>query len=141
MADDELPGLKAMTPRNPAYLKNPYAVLKDLRARQPVHHDGEAGSFILTKYADARSILTDRNMWRDPLKAEEAAVFARQSRGQTKDGKARAVSSIMFLDDPDHARIRGPLAQALYARVARFRPEVERIVADALDRIGSQKQF
>ena len=40
-----------------------------------------------------------------------------------------------------HARIRQPLAQALYARVAKFRPEVERIVGEALDRIDASGPF
>ena len=48
---------------------------------------------------------------------------------------------ILTLDDPDHARIRQPLAQALYARVAKFRPEVERIVAETLGRIDASAPF
>src|SRR6185312_13165981 len=41
----------------------------------------------------------------------------------------------------DHARVRQPLAQALYARVARFRPQVERIVDETLDRIEGEAAF
>jgi cytochrome P450 len=50
-------------------------------------------------------------------------------------------TSILMLDNPDHERIRQPLAQALYARVAKFRPEVERIVDEALDAIDASKPF
>ena len=50
-------------------------------------------------------------------------------------------TSILMLDDPDHARIRQPLAQALYARVAKFSPEVERIVDETLDRIDASAPF
>ena len=50
-------------------------------------------------------------------------------------------TSILFLDDPDHARVRGPLMQALYARVAKCRPLVERIVAEALDTLEGQATF
>jgi len=46
-----------------------------------------------------------------------------------------------MLDDPDHARIRQPLAQALYARAARFRPEVERIVGEALGDLDTSGPF
>src|SRR6185312_16074532 len=41
----------------------------------------------------------------------------------------------------DHARVRQPLAQALYARVAKFRPEVERIVGETLDRLAGEAAF
>jgi hypothetical protein len=49
--------------------------------------------------------------------------------------------SILTMDDPDHARVRGPLSQALYKRVAKFRPEVERIVDEALAKIGDATAF
>jgi cytochrome P450 len=50
-------------------------------------------------------------------------------------------TSILMLDDPDHARVRQPLAQALYARVAKFKPEVERIIGEALDAVAGEAEF
>jgi cytochrome P450 len=49
--------------------------------------------------------------------------------------------SVLHMDDPDHARVRGPLAQALYKRVAHGRAEVERIVDEALDRVAALGTF
>jgi cytochrome P450 len=46
-----------------------------------------------------------------------------------------------MLDDPDHARIRHPLTQAFYARVARFKPEIEAIIDGVLDRIDTSGPF
>jgi cytochrome P450 len=46
-----------------------------------------------------------------------------------------------MLDDPDHARVRQPLAQALYARVAKYRPQVEAIVDAALDKLEGEPRF
>ena len=48
-------------------------------------------------------------------------------------------AGIGWMDEPDHSRVRPPIAQALYRRVARLRPVVEAIVAarlDAIDRAG-----
>ncbi|MDO8362349.1 MAG: cytochrome P450, partial [Actinomycetota bacterium] len=81
-------------------------------------------------------------MWRDPLRAEEAAVFQRRLTEGAVEGMPRGeTTSILMLDNPDHARIRQPLSQALYARVAKSRADVERIVDTALDRLQDQPTF
>jgi cytochrome P450 len=138
-----LPGVLALSHFNPAYRENPHALLDDLRARCPVMRDETAGTFFLTRYTDVRALLSDLTLWRDPLKAEPSAVFARRVREERIDGLSREgnPTSILFLDDPDHGRIRKPLAQALYARVAKSRPAVERVVDAALDAIGDAKRF
>ncbi len=142
MTTDPLPGIFQLTPLNPEYRDDPHAVLDDLRARCPVHRDEGSGSFILTRYNDVRPLVSDRSLWRDPIRAEEAAVMSRRFVDDLETTTNRGeTTSILMLDDPDHARIRQPLAQALYARVAKFRPEVERIVGEALDRIDTTKPF
>ena len=141
-AEQPLPGLFQLTPFNPEFQADPHVVLDDLRARCPVHRDEQAGSFILTRYADVRPLVSDRTLWRDPFKAEEAAAIQRRFAEQDTGDRPRGeTTSILMLDDPDHARIRQPLAQALYARVAKFRPEVERIVDETLDAIDASKPF
>ncbi len=142
MAEPPLPGLFQLTPFNPDFQADPHVVLDDLRGRCPVHRDEAAGSFILTRYADIRPLVSDRTLWRSPLRAEEAATIQRRfAEADLGDQPIGETTSILMLDDPDHARIRQPLAQALYARAAKFRPEVERIVDDTLDRIDASKPF
>ncbi|HUZ12905.1 MAG TPA: cytochrome P450 [Caulobacteraceae bacterium] len=137
-----LPTIVQLTPLNPAYREDPHAVLADLRQRCPVHRDESSGSFVLTRYQDVRPLVSDRSLWRDPMRAEPSAVFQRRFADEIPEGVARGdTTSILMLDDPDHARIRQPLAQALYARVARFKPQVERIVAEALDDIDASAPF
>lgn len=141
MSSAPLPTFIQLTPLDPAYRKDPHSTLDDLRRRCPVHRDETAGSFILTRYEDVRATVSDRTLWRDPVHAEPAA---RLSRGfdEIPEGVPRSeASSILTLDDPDHARIRQPLMQAFYARVARYRPEVERIVDETLDRIDTTAPF
>jgi cytochrome P450 len=142
MAEPPLPGLFQLTPFNPDFQADPHVVLDDLRARCPVHRDETAGSFILTRYADIRPLVSDRTLWRSPLHAEEAATMQRRfAEADLGDRPIGESTSILMLDDPDHARIRQPLAQALYARVAKFRPEVERIVDETLDEIDASGTF
>jgi cytochrome P450 len=142
MTSTPLPGIFQLTPLNPDYRDDPHIVLDDLRARCPVHRDETSGSFILTRYNDVRPLVSDRTLWRDPIRAEEAAVMSRRFvddlETQTNRGET---TSILMLDNPDHERIRQPLAQALYARVAKFRPEVERIVGEHLGAIDAAQPF
>jgi len=137
MADDAQPHILELTPLNPAFRDDPHTMLDALRAAHPVLRDEAAGVFFLTRHEDVRGVLTDLTLWRDPAKAEEAAVLTRRIVEQRVEGldSSDRQGSILLMDDPDHARLRPPLAQALYRRVARFRPEVERIVAAALDAI------
>jgi hypothetical protein len=131
-----LPNILQLTPLDPAYREDPYAVLADLRERCPVHRDEMAGTFMLTRYEDVRALVSDRSLWRDPLLAEESAVFTRRFADNVPEGMKRTeTTSILMLDDPDHSRIRQPLTQAFYARVAKVRPQVEAIIDATLDSI------
>lgn len=140
-----LPNVMDLTPMNPAFNDDPHVLLDRLRRECPVHRDTGAGTFILTRYADVRGTLSDTTMWRDPLKTEPEAYLAKQVRTQRLAGVETVPEGedmgILLLDDPDHARIRQPLAKALYKRVAKAKPLVQAVVDDALDAIGSRTSF
>ncbi|MDX2238444.1 MAG: cytochrome P450 [Hyphomonadaceae bacterium] len=143
MADEMLPAnMMALTPLNPAFQADPHALLKPLREQCPVFHDQTFGAFIISKYADVRALVSDRTLWRDPVRAEDASMFAQRIRAERAAAmEGPSGTSILFLDDPDHARVRQPLAQALYARVAKAKPQVEAIVDAALDALCSEARF
>jgi cytochrome P450 len=58
--------------------------------------------------------------------------------GLTSDNSSRV---ILFMDDPDHTRVRTPLAKALYARVAKARGDIEAVVDKVLDRLDKKNEF
>jgi len=136
-----LPSLLQLTPLDPTYREDPHRVLDDLRARCPAHRDEMGGTFIVSRYEDVRQIVADNSLWRDPLLGEATLMRARQM-AEIPEGVPRTeVASILTLDDPDHARIRGPLVKAFYARVAKARAQVEAIVEETLDRIDASGPF
>ena len=145
MSDKPLPNIIDLTPLNPDFNANPHALLDRLRSECPVHRDEQAGTFILTRYEDVRGVVSDRTMWRHPSRAEEASAFQRvliQRLADFEDVPAdERDSSILFLDDPDHARIRTPLAKALYKRVAKCKPLVEKVVSEKLDALEGKAEF
>lgn len=142
MDERPLPSILELTPYNPQFREDPHVVLDELRARAPAHYDASAGSTFFTRYEDVRAVVNDRGLWRDPIRAEEGAVLQRRFADAADPNLPRtSTTSILMLDDPDHSRVRQPLAQALYARVAKFRPEVERIVDEALDGVAGETEF
>ena len=142
MAPHPLPSMLDLTPLNKDYRADPHVMLDDLRTRCPVHHDEASGNVILTRYADVRALVTDRTQWRSPARAGETAHLARRQVANHVDGfSSTETTSILFLDDPDHQRIRRPLNRAFYARIARFRPAIERIVDETLERIDPAAPF
>lgn len=144
MTEQSPPRVLELTPLSPAFRDDPYAVLAELREHHPVMRDDLAGVFLISRHEDVRGLLTDLTLWRDPNKAEAAAVLTRRILDQGVEGmpeKREGAGSILLMDDPDHARIRGPLAQALYKRVARCRPQVEEVVANTLDRLEGREGF
>src|SRR5437016_6983223 len=140
-----LPTVFDLTPLNPDFSADPHALLDRLREQCPVRRDTMAGTFILTRYADVRGVLSDTSLWRDPDKAEADAVLQKRIREERVEGinadPDEERKGILLLDDPDHARIRNPLAKALYKRVARWRPQVEAVVNEILDQLNGRERF
>src|SRR5580692_7354362 len=148
MADDATapkapppPHVLELTPLNPVFREDPYRVLAEVRERHPVMRDEQAGCFFVSRHEDVRGILTDLTLWRSPEKAEPAAVLTRRILEQNNERDRDGPGSILLLDDPDHARIRQPLSQALYKRVAKCRPLVEEVVGETLDRLEGRETF
>ncbi|HBF90750.1 MAG TPA: cytochrome P450, partial [Hyphomonas atlantica] len=50
-------------------------------------------------------------------------------------------TSILFLDDPDHARVRPPLAKAFYARIQKMKPQIEAIIDETIDAAPATGRF
>jgi cytochrome P450 len=145
VAEPNLPGVLELTPMNPSFNDNPHALLDRLRSECPVHRDTMAGVFVLTRHGDVRSTLSDTTMWRGPTRAEEAAVFTRGQLDRREDGvtvpQDEFNANILMMDEPDHMRIREPFAKALYKRVAKSKPLVQRVVDEWLDALGTAKTF
>ncbi|WP_300380426.1 cytochrome P450 [Henriciella sp.] len=109
---------------DPAGREDPHTPLKALRQRCPVMRDEQAQTWFLTRYSDIRETVNDRSFVRYPAKAEPGSLA---HRFVDDDGRIDE-PSILFLDDPDHSRIRLPLARAFYARIQKMKPQIEAII-------------
>ena len=129
-----LPEGLALTVLDPAFRANPHSALDRLRRECPVKRDETLGVWLLTRYADVRELLTDRTLWRDPDLAEPAAAYYHAIKGSGDVG-------MLLMDPPDHTRVRQTIGQAFYARVAKARGAVERIVAERLSALEGRDAF
>ena len=141
MADDQTPpgvvnSIIELSAFNPAARDNPHPMLKAMRETCPVFRDETAKVWLLSRYGDVRETVNDRSFVRHPTKAEPGSISARF----VEEGQGRR-PSILFLDDPDHARIRQPLAKAFYARINRMRPEIEAMIDKVIEAAPASGPF
>lgn len=143
MADDQTPIATALQTSafDPEARVDPYPRLRSMQENCPVFRDAVMGTWFLTRYADVKAVANDRSLWRHPSRAE-AGSYTRRLVDETaaSDDPPRS-GTILFLDDPDHARIRQPLMKAFYARVARMKTGIEGVIADVFDRVGRPARF
>jgi cytochrome P450 len=114
----------------PEVLADPYPLYSRLREFEPVHWDPFRHSWVVTAYADVVTVLTKFKAERTPSPERMAAMglsalspYAELMRHQ-----------LLFIDAPDHTRIRGVCAAAFTpGRIAHLREEIQRIADRLLD--------
>jgi cytochrome P450 len=118
--------LEGLDPFLPEFRTDPYPLYRKLRELDPIHRS-PAGAWILTRHTDAAAVLRDPRFSSNPshLGGERPQVGPR--RVDTK--------VLLFLDPPDHTRLRSLVSKAFTPSVVRrLRPRIETLVADLLDR-------
>ncbi|WP_158588447.1 cytochrome P450 [Henriciella mobilis] len=123
---------------DPDARSDPHTPLKQLREHCPVMRDEMAKTWFLTRYEDIRATVNDRSYVRLPSKAEEGSLSRRLVDEESGEMEQ---PSILFLDDPDHARIRLPLAKAFYARIQKMKPEIEAIIDEIIEAAPESGRF
>ena len=136
----DLPQGLQLTALDPQFRSDPNGRLRQLRQECPVRADPFFGSVYLTRYADVRATLTDRTLWRDPLRADDSSLAKRRAEAG-RAARSTEVQSILTSDDPDHGRVRGLLTPVLYKRFNESRAVVDTIVERRLDALAGRASF
>lgn len=123
----------------PDVLADPYPFYHQLRSADPVHWD-DAYGWVLTRHADVVGVLRDAR-----FSAERVALsldWLPEALQQTLAPAAYAfMRQMLFLDPPDHTRLRGLVNKAFTPRMVEgMRPRVQEIVDGLLDTFRDRTQ-
>jgi cytochrome P450 len=123
-------------PFSAEFRRDPYPLYRQLREAQPVHKT--LGMWVLTRHADVQTVLRDRTFSAGLI----PQLVSKQADRLSQDNVARigrlGQKSLVFTDNPDHARLRGLVNRVFTAQaIGKLRPLVsdiaERLVQRAWD--------
>lgn len=114
------------------YLSNPYPLYHQLRALDPVLWDEDQNSWILTGYADVMAGLRDPRFSAARMNIELDWI-PEELRDKLEPPITALTRQMLFLDPPDHSRLRGLVSRAFTPRrIEQMRPFIQQIVDDLL---------
>jgi cytochrome P450 len=120
-------------PSDPEFLADPYPVLNRLRERAPLFYDAGRERWFVTRHEDVRSCLRDKRLgrnFRHVLAPEEIGVPPLDPRWQAFWDSERW--SLLWLEPPDHTRLRKLVAAAFTPRSVEALREPARALAREL---------
>jgi len=115
-------------------LANPYPLYARLRDEQPVYWDPYLHAWVVTRYADVAAVLLKCRADRTPT-PERLAALGMQNLSPVAELMVR---QMLFLDNPQHARVRGLAAAAFTPRrIARLRDHIQQITNTLIDEVAA----
>jgi pimeloyl-[acyl-carrier protein] synthase len=123
-------------PLAPRVYRNPYPTYAKLRARDPVHWNFLSRSWVFSRYRDIEAILRDHNRFSNDGRYRQDGSQV-QAAASTPGGP-----SILFLDPPDHSRLRALVQQAFTPRaIEALTPRIRQIAVNLLDQVSDPTSF
>ncbi len=120
---------------DPEVLANPYPLYRRLRMEDPVHWDPYLHAWVVTRYADVVQVFQQMSADRTPSPERLAAL------GMERLGPIAAVMvrQMLFLDPPEHTRVRGLAAAAFTPRrVEHLRSRIQEITNSLIDSVVAE---
>lgn len=118
------------------FFADPHPTYARLRAQAPVHHLRDPNGleyWLICRYDEARAVLADARLAKDPRHAWPALRAAGLVSGEPEE----ATFDLHTTDPPDHTRLRTLVGKAFTSRrVAALRPRVQQITDELLDAVA-----
>lgn len=117
---------------DPEVLANPYPLYHKLRTEDPVHWDPFLHAWVVTRYSDVIEVLYRYSANRTPTPEQLSAL----NLSALNPIAEVMVRQMLFLDPPDHTRLRA-LASAAFTprRVEQLRSHIQGIMDGLLDKV------
>src|SRR5438309_5802813 len=103
-------------PFEPGFRADPYPVYRQLRETSPVHQS-PLGFFVLSRYEDCANMLRDPRSSSDFTNSTQAQEEAAKQGVDLQRMAEESGKPFLFMDPPDHTRLRGLVSKAFTPRV------------------------
>jgi cytochrome P450 len=118
--------------------RDPYPRYRALRESAPIHRSALGHLWYLTRYEDTRFVLRDPRFGKHPDGAMPGFGVEDADRSAYMANFRRA--SMLFLDPPDHTRLRGLVSREFTPRrVDALRPRIRELLGPMLDRMADER--
>jgi cytochrome P450 len=129
------PAALGFDPADPAFIADPYPVLRELREHHPVIFDERTSQWLVTRHADVDRLLRDRRLGRSYL---QVATHEEMGRTPPPDWHAPFTelngNGMLDREPPDHTRLRRLVLKAFTPRtVERQRERIQALVDGYID--------
>lgn len=121
-------------PFDPRFVEDPYPFYTRLRHEAPLYQPPSFQSLWATRYSDVRTVLTDRRF-------QKQYPFPYEPQGVPPEYREleRIPDSMLFVDPPDHTRLRSLVARAFTLRtVETMRTKIAEIASELLSHAAGQ---
>jgi cytochrome P450 len=119
-------------PLDPSFRIDPYPTYRRLLDERPVH-EGLFDTVVYTRYADCLAVLRDPRSSSDGRNANSYKEALEQGLIDP-DQQVLNTQPFLFMDPPDHTRLRGLVSKAFTPKVVEgLRPRIHQLVDDLLD--------
>ena len=126
----------AYNPLSASVARDPYPVYAKLRERDPVHHSRLMDALLFTRYRDVDAILRDHRHFSSDPRKRRASGRQRASLPSPED------MSMLFLDPPDHTRLRALVNKAFTRKaVNALEARVRGLMEGLLDAVADPAGF
>ncbi len=126
----------AYNPLAARVIQDPYPFYARLRSRSPVHRSRVLNSWVFTRYAEVEAIL------RDYRRFSNVPTNRNLTPRQRSSLSPRAEWTMLFMDPPEHTRLRALVNKAFTPRaVEALEPHIRTIMGQLLDDIDDPSGF
>jgi cytochrome P450 len=128
-------------PTDPAVIDNPFPVFEQLLKEAPIHWSDKARGWVVIRFEDCKTVLLDKRFSSERMKPFFNSL--------TDEQRARVVnleSSVglwaVFLDPPDHTRLRGLLNRSFTSKAVNdMAPNIAEIVHHLIDKVSGRSEI
>ena len=129
----------------PAGQDNPAPWYKKLREEFPLF-TSSTGAIFLTRYEDCRAVLRDNRFGNSDRRGSSGSMFAveeaddiKEYREQIMKRRRESPRSLLFLNPPDHTRLRGLVSRAFTPRrIEGMRESIVALTEECLDNLAER---